>query len=161
MHRIAIPSISIPPDHEPRTLPSSSSTIPLFPPDLGPQFDDNSAMENSLPSSTQRKDKLHRIRKGDGPESRRNAPDPYDEYPFGTVSIAYAHLVRLGLKNISMVSLVRLSNAIERYLVVFRPLLTRRNRNAKRRKSNAFHWLDENWGLIGPIFEMKVREGGF
>jgi hypothetical protein len=51
---------------------------------------------------------------------------------------------------ISLADVVHISNLIENLLQVQRAPVTRRNRAARRRKPNAFHWLDENWGEITP-----------
>jgi hypothetical protein len=58
-----------------------------------------------------------------------------------------------------MLDLLRLSNAIEADLASQHVQYTVRNRNAKRRKPNAFHWIDENWTVIAPIFDTCVAAG--
>jgi hypothetical protein len=95
----------------------------------------------------------NRIKKGQGPESRRNAPDLYDDYRYQTESHAYARLLELGYPNLSVTRLIQLSNKLEDILLFKNVPLTLRKRAAKRRKPNAYHWLDENWVQIEPIFD--------
>jgi hypothetical protein len=99
-----------------------------------------------------------KMRKGDGPESKRNNPDPFDGYLYQARSPAFARIVRLGLREISLVTLIQLSNAIERELSNRKWRFTPRSRVVKRRKPNAFHWLDENWPTVGLIFDSKLLE---
>jgi hypothetical protein len=160
------PSISIPQNTESEALTESGNQIALFLPDLGPQLDLGyekhlllyPSQVTPAPTMASLQPRQNRVRKGEGPESRKRAPDPYDNYPFDTVSFAYARLALHGLHGIRLVSLVKLTNAIEQALIAAGRRLTPRNRKAKRRKSNAFHWLDENWSAIAPIFDLQVRE---
>jgi hypothetical protein len=99
-----------------------------------------------------------KVRKGDGPESKRNAPDPFDAYLYQACSPAFARIVRLGLRDISLVALIELSDAIERELCRRKWRFTPRSRIVKRRKPNAFHWLDENWATVALIFDFKLLE---
>jgi hypothetical protein len=49
-----------------------------------------------------------------------------------------------------------LSNSIERWCTANGIALTVRNRAARRRKRNAFHWIDENWRAIVPVYDEAV-----
>jgi hypothetical protein len=99
------------------------------------------ATENGPPSG-------HRMKSGTGPESKRESPDPFDCYPFQTYSISCARLRMLGFMSISVPDLVRVGNIIENFLEHHAIPLSPRNRAARRRKPNAFHWIDENWTRI-------------
>jgi hypothetical protein len=109
---------------------------------------------HSKPSTSR---KHNRIKKGQGPESRWNAPDLYDYYDYQIESRAYARLSQLGYPNLSMICLIQLSTQIEKILRLRSVPLTLRKRPAKRRKPNAYHWLDENWVNIAPVFDNLVE----
>jgi hypothetical protein len=93
---------------------------------------------------------LQSKKKGWGPESKARAPDPHDSYDFQRCSPAYARLTALGYKFIRLEEIVHLSSKIEDVLLSQDKAMTERNRAARRRKPNAFHWLDENWSEITP-----------
>lgn len=93
---------------------------------------------------------LQMKKKGWGPESKARAPDPHDSYDFETRSPAYARLTFLGYRFIRREEIVRLCGKIEYLLLSQDKAMTERNRAARRRKPNAFHWLDENWSEITP-----------
>jgi hypothetical protein len=95
-----------------------------------------------------------RLEKGCGPESKRNAPDRHDAYPFETRSPSYFRIMQLGLMKIGLVALIHFSDALELELRARYCKITARNRWAKRRMPNAFHWIDENWKNIAPIFDL-------
>jgi hypothetical protein len=92
-----------------------------------------------------------RVRKGQGPESKKNAPDLHDLYRFEARSVAYARMVALGHRNVSLVQIVQIGGFIEEQLRAAYAPISQRNRAARRRKPNAFHWLDENWRCMGLI----------
>jgi hypothetical protein len=100
-----------------------------------------------------------RVKKGEGPESRRFSPDAHDGYQFESKSSAYFRIRQLGFERIHLPILVRLSNVIEADLAARGIRPTPRNRNARRRKPKAFHWLDENWQMIAPIFNFHALRG--
>lgn len=89
-----------------------------------------------------------RRRKGTGPESKAVAPDHHDSYDFQTRSPAYIRLRMLGYEHFSLGDIVHICSVIERVSHAQGKRLTRRNRAARRRKPNAFHWLDANWDII-------------
>jgi hypothetical protein len=89
--------------------------------------------------------------KGEGAGSKANSPDQHDDYPFETISFAYANIVAMGYRAISLVQIVRISRLIEEVLRRANVPVSQRNRAARRRKPNAFHWLDENWPFIRLI----------
>jgi hypothetical protein len=115
-------------------------SVPMFPFDIDTK------------PSRQRLRHPNRVRKGEGSESRRLAPDLDDDYPYESCSKAYIRLSELNLGYFSMVDVVRMSDAIEADLLCKGVRITPRNRMAKRRKPNAFHWLDKNWSAIAPVF---------
>jgi hypothetical protein len=55
----------------------------------------------------------------------------------------------MGYAGATLVQVVRIGSLIERRMRDVRIRLSRRNRAARRRKANAFHWLDENMPKIG------------
>jgi hypothetical protein len=98
----------------------------------------------------------NQVKKGQGPESKFRHPDPHDDYNFPKLSASYQRMAELGYATVTLTDLVRLCNQIERRLLEQGQQTTIRNRFAKRRKPNAFHWLDENWPSVRPIFESAV-----
>jgi len=100
----------------------------------------------------------NRVKKGDGPESRSNFPDPHDSYDYIALSPSYRRLSELGRGAITMAEVTRLLRIVDSLLADSMKKLTVRNRWANRRKPNAFHWLDENWSLVSPIFGSAVRQ---
>jgi hypothetical protein len=96
------------------------------------------------------------VKKGEGPESRSRHPDPHDSYNFSKLSPSYQRMAELGYVTVTLTAVVKLCDQIERTLVEQGQQLTVRNRFAKRRKPNAFHWLDENWASVCPIFDSAV-----
>jgi hypothetical protein len=137
----------------------------LFPRDIGSPIepDEQDSTPSPPPDPTEPAAESHhsfrkscRVKKGDGPESRRFAPDAHDGYQFESTSVTYFRIRQLGFQRIHMPTLVRLSNMVESDLVGRGIRPTPRNRNARRRKPNAFHWLDENWQMIAPIFDFHA-----
>jgi hypothetical protein len=96
------------------------------------------------------------VKKGHGPESKKNAPDIHDSYDYEARSVAYGRVILFGYPGISLCDLVRIGNMIQNMSIARGLLLTPRNRAAKRRKPNAFHWIDENWKTITPMFYDQV-----
>jgi hypothetical protein len=97
------------------------------------------------------------IKKGDGPESKKRMPDKSDGYPIDSRSRAYARLLALGFSRITFRDICRIGNALEEWCAVGQIPLTARNRAARRRKPNAFYWMDENWTRIqGQMYDMAV-----
>jgi hypothetical protein len=90
-----------------------------------------------------------RARRGEGPESKAKRPDRYDRYRYRELSISYARLAGLGYLKVSLISVVKICNMIESAMTDAGVIISVRNRAAKRRMPCAFHWLDENWGVIG------------
>jgi hypothetical protein len=90
-----------------------------------------------------------RARRGQGPESISKRPDRYDGYRYREWSISHARLIGLGYLKVSLISVVKICNMIESALTDAGVIISVRNRAAKRRMTCAFHWLDENWGVIG------------
>jgi hypothetical protein len=86
-----------------------------------------------------------RVRKGDGAESKKKSPDQYDQYHYKAKSVAYARITALGYRTISLVQIVRIGGFVENWLQAAHMPMSERNRAARRRKPNAFHWIDENW----------------
>jgi hypothetical protein len=91
-----------------------------------------------------------RTKKGTGPESKANAPDRHDSYDFQNCSRAYMRLRVLGCELLTLSDIVHLCAMIESLCQARGKRMTQRNRAARRRKPNAFHWLDENWDVIAP-----------
>jgi hypothetical protein len=97
------------------------------------------------------------VRKGEGTKSKAKSPDPHDGYPFETKSFSYARIISMGYVGATLVQVVRIGSLIERHMRDVRIHLSRRNRAARRRKANAFHWLDENMPKIGlMLFDRTV-----
>jgi hypothetical protein len=92
-----------------------------------------------------------RVRKGEGAESKLNSPDQYDLYQYEMKSIAYARIVMMGYPNASLVQIVRIGELVEEQLRTAQVHTSPRNRAARRRKPNAYHWLDEHWQWMGLI----------
>jgi len=111
------------------------------------------AAQSSPPSQEKRK---RQIRKGDGPESKKNSPDPSDGYDFELLSATYHRLALLGHRTIQLTDLQKLGTAIEHILLQRRIPISLRSRNAKRRKPVAFAWFDQHWAQIAPIFDGVV-----
>jgi hypothetical protein len=88
------------------------------------------------------------VKKGMGPESKRKSPDRHDRYKYEKSSLAYGRLRLLGFPRINVPELVHIGNILENFLRRHGIALTPRNRAARRRKPNAFHWIDENWASI-------------
>jgi hypothetical protein len=99
----------------------------------------------------------NRIKKGEGPESRQNAPDPHDSYAYQLRSCAFARLFQLGQANLPLSGVVKLATVVEHRVLELGCTTTPRTRAAKRRKPNAFYWFDENWYAIAPVFDECVR----
>jgi hypothetical protein len=98
-----------------------------------------------------------KTKKGWGPESRAKAPDPHDFYDFQSRSSAYILLRVMGYKFFTLGDVVRIGSHVEDLLLAKDTPMTERNRAARRRKPNAFHWLDENWANITPeMFKTAV-----
>jgi hypothetical protein len=137
--------------------PIHSSVVPPPPPPSYPPQD--IAPPVILPRSTKTtgNGNSNKVRKGDGPESRLNAPDPWDNYRFEDHSPAFKRLRELVNINVKATEIMILSTAIENRLIREDRNLTTRNRAARKRKAPAFHWLDENWAVIGPIFDQAVQ----
>jgi hypothetical protein len=100
---------------------------------------------------------LNQIRKGEGADSKAKLPDPRDKYSFKTRSIAYIRLKQLGYHIVRVVEIVRICKVVDAALRKSGKTPTDRNRPCRRRKPVAFHWLDENWPLIGlPLYDRCV-----
>jgi hypothetical protein len=98
-----------------------------------------------------------RVKKGWGPESRAKAPDPHDFYDFQRSSEAYVRLRVMGYQFFTLADIVHIGSRVEDLLLSMEKPMTERNRAARRRKPNAFHWLDENWPNISPdMFKIAV-----
>jgi hypothetical protein len=97
----------------------------------------------------------NRTKKGEGPESRQRATDRWDNYQANR-GVSFSRLGQLGHPGITLAQLQKLCDKIAVFMRTRNIVLTGRNRWAKRRKPNAFHWLDENWGKISSIFDQIV-----
>jgi hypothetical protein len=93
-----------------------------------------------------------------GRDSKKNAPDPYDNYLFELESKAYRRIKELQYDGITCSSLSKVAQVIERQAREKGMMLTYRNRSAQRRKPNAFYWLDSNWDRISWCFDQAIRE---
>jgi hypothetical protein len=63
----------------------------------------------------------------------------------------------MGYLGVSLVRVVRIGSLIEAALRDVHVRVSRRNRAARRRKANAFHWLDENMSKISLfLFDRTV-----
>jgi hypothetical protein len=93
--------------------------------------------------------KPNKIKKGDGAESKRNSPDEHDDYDFERESWSYIHMRIMGYDHITLDQVALIGKVIRRSLRQIGIFLTPRNRPARRRKPNAFHWLDSNMATIG------------
>jgi hypothetical protein len=118
--------------------------------------------DGTRPSSSARRQSqlLHqgpKIKKGWGPESRAKAPDPHDFYDFQRSSDAYICLRVMGYRFCTLDDIVHIGSKVEDLLLAKDRPMTERNRAARRRKPNAFHWIDENWSNIDPdMFKIAV-----
>jgi hypothetical protein len=91
-----------------------------------------------------------KTKKGRGPESKVHAPDPHDCYDFQNCSPSYARIMFLGYQYCTLDDIVHIGGKVEDLLLSENKPITERNRAARRRKANAFHWIDENWAEIAP-----------
>jgi hypothetical protein len=139
---------------------TSMTSLP-FPPDIVEKFPPIHSLIPDLPlsptGSLPRNRGRNRVKKGEGPESRRHAPDPHDTYPYQTASRSYARLRLFGHENLSLIGVVQLATAVEQIIIVSGQRIPPRKRAAKRRKPNAFYWFDENWNLISPVFDRCLQ----
>jgi hypothetical protein len=92
----------------------------------------------------------NQIAKGNGLESKAKNPDPFDNYAFDDVSMAFKRILELGYHRLRKDDLMLLSTELEH---ITKHRTTTRNRWAKRRVPNAYAWLDWNWSVISPIFD--------
>jgi hypothetical protein len=115
-----------------------------------PSTDSSSPIPVSTESDPEAETPRQRTKKGFGPESKTNAPDQYDSYDFQRRSPAYIRLRLLGHESFTLSDVVHLCSSMENMLLAQGRPITERNRAARRRKPNAFHWLDENWSQITP-----------
>jgi hypothetical protein len=115
-------------------------------------------LQEEPPPAQKRKSRHgNKVKKGDGCESKRLAPDPYDDYPFTKASPAYQRLKFLNAEFLSFPGLLEIGSCIEKTLQLQNAPLALRNRAARRRKPNAFHWFDENWCFISlAMFDSLV-----
>jgi hypothetical protein len=90
------------------------------------------------------------VRKGQGPESMKVAPDLWDRYCFGD-GPAYATLEQLGRPNPTLKDLNTLCVAVEQRLARDGTVVAKRNRAGHRRKPCMYHWIDANFLEIGPL----------
>jgi hypothetical protein len=98
-----------------------------------------------------------RTKKGWGRESKANAPDQHDCYDFEKCSLACIQLRQMGYKSLTLTDIVHIGGKVENLLLAQERPVTERNRAARRRKPNAFHWIDENWPNIdSDMFEKAV-----
>jgi hypothetical protein len=94
----------------------------------------------------------NQTKKGEGPESKQHAADEWDDYQ-ASRGMSCPRLSELGRAGITLAQLQKLCDNIAAFMKAKNITLTKRNRWAKRRKPNAFHWLDENWGTISSVFD--------
>jgi hypothetical protein len=100
----------------------------------------------------------NKIHKGEGGDSKRQAPDKYDGYPYERCSKAFRLLLMMGYEGITTGALHEVGNLIEGIAEQRGIRLTHRNRAAHRRKPCAFHWFDENWPAIWDLYVATVRQ---
>jgi hypothetical protein len=117
-----------------------------------PDSNDSPVPTSAGETDSQSKAGHHRekTKKGYGPESKAKAPDPHDYYDFETLSPSYIRLRLVGYEGFTLDDIVLLCNRVENLMLMHGRPTSDRNRAARRRKPNAFHWLDENWSEITP-----------
>jgi hypothetical protein len=146
----SIPYFSVDPSSglQPTRVSERSTTFqaPLMSDASGLLYFPDETQFTPAPAKSQKQNK---IAKGDGEQSKANRPDPYDEYPFETKSRSYYRILTLGYRKVGLAQIVQIrtfiENAFKRTGLQFRS----RNRAARRRKPNAFHWIDANSPMVG------------
>jgi hypothetical protein len=104
-----------------------------------------------------KRESYRRTRKSWKSESKASAPDEHDHCDFEHHSPAYLRLRLLGFSQISLQKILHIGGLIEDLAQTRGVTITQRNRAARRRKPNAFHWLDENFHAIRPsVYDQAV-----
>jgi hypothetical protein len=96
------------------------------------------------------------VRKGKGPDSCANSPDPDDHYNYAS-GPAYNRMCALRPSSLfTTVDLIRLIDRICTRSVADKVQVPKPRRMAKRRRAVAWAWLDTNWAAIHSIFDELV-----